>query len=351
MNSEHPERTPRRKSQIGMSYKFQRLREKIRQAVASGELSAKLPGERELARRFQVNAKTLSKALTDLAAEGLLHRSIGRGTFVKGSEIQPTTEGPWLVLCDQDDADSELVRLLINANAGSQTAQPIDLMRPSFLNQFTAVIDMASGTPNAFHRDLVVRNMPVVIVDRQPKHYSTNAVMIDTALGTSYLARDLMLAGHRRFAAVESQGRTTIAETLRKSAQRYAPDATVDSCYPRETATMVDQGVTAIVCESAKSASEALKILGRLGVQVPQAISVAAVGRAGGSEACTGYFVSPEAESAAIVDLLTNGTPARPTTIWLSGQYFDSGTTGTRSHLDIDSLPPAAAKFSQASSH
>src|SRR5438105_12439425 len=47
-----------------MSYKFQRLREKIRQAVATGELSGKLPGERALAKRFHVNAKTLSKALT-----------------------------------------------------------------------------------------------------------------------------------------------------------------------------------------------------------------------------------------------------------------------------------------------
>jgi len=35
--------------QRGMSYKFQRLREKIRAAITSGELSGKLPGERALA--------------------------------------------------------------------------------------------------------------------------------------------------------------------------------------------------------------------------------------------------------------------------------------------------------------
>src|SRR5271170_7035729 len=82
-----------------LSYKFQRLRERIRQSLASGELSGKLPGERELARRFHVNAKTLSKALTDLAAEGVLHRSVGRGTFVKGSEDQNSAvTGPWLIL-------------------------------------------------------------------------------------------------------------------------------------------------------------------------------------------------------------------------------------------------------------
>src|SRR5215211_3802276 len=68
-----------------LSYKFQRLREKLRAAILSGEFQGKLPGERALAQRFNVNAKTLSKALTDLAAEGLLDRSIGRGTYVKGS--------------------------------------------------------------------------------------------------------------------------------------------------------------------------------------------------------------------------------------------------------------------------
>src|SRR5436305_3111484 len=92
---------------VRLSYKFQRLREKLRSAIASGELSGKLPGERQLARRFRVNAKTLSKALTDLAAEGLLERSIGRGTFVKNgtpagdaSAASPNQTERWLIICD-----------------------------------------------------------------------------------------------------------------------------------------------------------------------------------------------------------------------------------------------------------
>src|SRR3954447_21942325 len=86
-----------------MSYKFQRLRERLRAAIASGELCGKLPGERQLARRFRANAKTLSKALTDLAAEGLLERSIGRGTFVKGSIPQSASQDKWLLVCSPDD--------------------------------------------------------------------------------------------------------------------------------------------------------------------------------------------------------------------------------------------------------
>ncbi|HWL92447.1 MAG TPA: GntR family transcriptional regulator [Phycisphaerae bacterium] len=68
-----------------LSYKFQRLREQIRAAIVGGEFSQRLPGERELGRRFNANAKTINKALCDLSSEGLLVRQIGRGTFIADS--------------------------------------------------------------------------------------------------------------------------------------------------------------------------------------------------------------------------------------------------------------------------
>src|SRR3954453_20316860 len=129
---------PKRAGQTGLSYKFQRLREKLRQAVTSGELSGKLPGERALAKRFHVNAKTLSKALTDLAAEGLLDRSTGRVTYVKGTA--PTSSAParWLVLCD-DPNDSTIGCLLEEPRRAHPDfhvalSASVAQMRPSFLN-------------------------------------------------------------------------------------------------------------------------------------------------------------------------------------------------------------------------
>src|SRR5688572_27875707 len=123
-----------------MSYKFQRLREKLRAAIASGELAGKLPGERALAKRFHVNAKTLSKALTDLAAEGVLDRSIGRGTYVKGSAPQSAGGGRWLLLCDDNDPDAMiLLEHLRRANPDTQSTCGAEGIRPSFLNAFNAV--------------------------------------------------------------------------------------------------------------------------------------------------------------------------------------------------------------------
>ena len=69
-------------------YKYQRLRDRLRQAVQSGELSGKLPGERELARRYDANAKTVNKALCDLTTEGLLEDDLHVGDqFEIGSTL------------------------------------------------------------------------------------------------------------------------------------------------------------------------------------------------------------------------------------------------------------------------
>src|SRR5437764_10533049 len=122
-NSESQERG----QDVRLSYKFQRLRERLRQAIASGELSGKLPGERQLSRRFRVNAKTLSKALTDLAAEGLLERSIGRGTFVRGGAASDAAAPAekWLLICDADQMHSPVVQAVAQANPATQIATDV----------------------------------------------------------------------------------------------------------------------------------------------------------------------------------------------------------------------------------
>jgi len=323
-----------------MSYKFQRLREKLRQAVSSGELSGKLPGERALAKRFHVNAKTLSKALTDLAAEGLLDRSIGRGTYVKGTAPAPSSPPRWLVLCDQAD-DAGIGCLLDQLRAAQAdlhvaTSASAATMRPSFLNGFGAVVDVAGDTPDAFLRDLAVRNMPVVAVNREPRTYSTHSVLVDLVLGAQHVARDLLCAGHRRLAAVEPAGGSSLGHTLRQFARRYVDGQTVvESFSPAEVeagpgvAAIGEGGFTAVVCESARTATRVRAAMEKAGVDVPGQLSLAAVGcLCGGKMACpcSGYFADCEPLAGAVVKLLRDGPPPRPTTLWLVGEFIDRGT-------------------------
>ena len=312
-----------------LSYKFQRLREKLRQAIASGELAGKLPGERSLAKQFNVNAKTLSKALTDLAAEGLLDRSIGRGTYVKGSA--PAGGGNdrrWLVVCDADQLGWEVVQLIRAAHPAMDVVTDVSALRPSFLNAFHAVIDLSAHTPESFVRDLVVRNLPVVVVGKEPKTYSTHAVLFDGALAVSQAGRDLCLAGHRRMAAVEPKGSTTVAATLRATAARYAPDATVDACFATDVAAMLASGATAFVCQSVECAQQVADQLAKAGRSVPGDVSLTAIGSTSDVQPYSGYFLHRSEKVNAIVGLLNDTQAYRPTTLWLAGRYVDRGTVG-----------------------
>lgn len=311
---------------VEMSYKFQRLREKIRRAVENGELSGKLPGERALARRFHVNAKTLSKALTDLAAEGLLDRSIGRGTFVRGSAPQPCPGGgKWLVVCDPGDENNCIIPHLRTACPDMGLITSVANLRPSFLNQFTSLVNLSRSTPDSFLRDLLVRNLPVVAVNYEPSTYSMHAVLSDIGLGVQRLARDLMLAGHRRIGALEPRGSSTVAHGLKLAAARYVPDAIVEVAEPSEAPMMIENGITALVCGSAADAREARQYLSARGIEIPRQASLVAVGCACGAAECSGYFVPCEQIAKSVIELLSNPHP-RPVTLWLPGQWVERGT-------------------------
>lgn len=311
----------------GMSYKFQRLRERIRQAVASGELAGKLPGERELARRFQVNAKTLSKALTDLAAEGLLQRSIGRGTFVRDSKTETTeARGPWLLVVDST-SDQSLLEHLRGIHPQVETCTDLSALRPSVLTQFRAVIDLAAATPEAFFRDLMVRGIPVVAVGQDARTYSVNGVFLDAMLGAAQLTRQLVLGGHRHFVAVEDRGRITIADRIRRTASRYCDDYCVDACSAAEVAHAAEFGATACICDSVRSAQRTLETLSNAGINPPDRISLAAIGWSGSEYPCTGYYVDPRKQAEAVADILGHDQPGRPITLWLTGQIIDRRTT------------------------
>jgi hypothetical protein len=336
---------PTADSATALSYKFQRLREKLRAAIASGELHGKLPGERALAHRFNVNAKTLSKALTDLAAEGLLERSIGRGTFVRGSDAAaPATAAAekWLLICDPDQLDSPIVKQLVAANPEAQPVTEVESIRPSFLNGFRAVVDLASATPAPFLRDLVVRNMQLVAVGREPRTYSMHAVLMDGDNAVVSIARDLMLAGHRRIAAVEARNSMFVSESLRKAAQRYAPRAEIDRCFPGDVRCLVEHGVTAMVCDSAPAASRVLEQLEAMQVAVPAKVSVAAVGYVGHDYPCSGYYVGWPQAAEAILELLRE-RPQRPTTLWIPGRFMDQGTIAPPTGIDAAATGDAVA--------
>lgn len=324
-----------------LSYKFQRLRERLRNAISSGELAGKLPGERQLAKRFHVNAKTLSKALTDLAAEGLLDRSIGRGTFVKGSSPAPVSNSAdrWLVICDEDQINSGIIEQLKKSHENVQVATNPAALRPSFLNSVKAAIDLGTHTPDAFVRDLIVRNITVVLVGREPTNYSVNAVLVDRSLAGSCLARDMMIAGHRRFLAVERRGQTAVVQSIRNAAHRFAPDSSVDSVYPSDVVVAIEQHqASAIICDTRKAATQVREILERRGISIPNRVSLAAIGSGWGEYPCSGYYLHSQQKADTVIQLINEPNLKRPTTIWLTGTFHDGATIAAPEGIAIGAM-------------
>jgi DNA-binding transcriptional regulator YhcF (GntR family) len=324
-----------------LSYKYQRLRERIRQAIDSGELAGKLPGERALAKRFRVNAKTLSKALTDLAGEGLLERSIGLGTYVRGSVERPQ-EDRWLVLSRAEG--DPMVDALRAANPQIQAVVPgAEPLRPSLLQQFKVVIDMSGESPDDRLRDLLVRGMHVVLVDREPGVFSTHAVLPDRAMAAANLARELMLQGHRRLMLIESPGKSTLSDVVRRVAASYGYNVAIDVGSPADAGEAVRQGVRAILCESEAAGSQVIASLSQAGLSAPRDAAVAAVGLTGDTPSVSGSYVTFAKLAETVVQLVRDPIATRPTTLWLSGTMMDRGTAGDAMSVTADAATTAQA--------
>ncbi len=204
-----------------LSYKFQRLRERLRAAVQNGEFRGKLPGERELAQRFKVNAKTINKALTDLATEGLLVRQIGRGTFVSDGADGPLSIGRscrFRLLSGVERSsgrDERLCRLLADRLAGYGHALmhqrvatddggflPVNSFSPAELRDIDGVVIVSAPPAEAMVSDLLRRHMPLVLVGTKVESIRTNTVCPDLTRGAYELTEHLILLGQRRIALV-----------------------------------------------------------------------------------------------------------------------------------------------------
>lgn len=171
----------------------------------------------------------------------------------------------------------------------------------------------------------------MIAVGHEPRTYSMHAVLTDLMLAASLIARDLVLAGHRRIAAVEAKGSTILVRALCQAAGRYSVDATVDVVSPEDLDTLFgDRGqgqVSAVVCESAGTARLALAAMERHGAAAPRDVTIAAIGNcAGGDEPCSGYYFDCQKISDSVVELLRD-PPVRPATLWIAGEYVDRGTT------------------------
>lgn len=316
---------PAQAATASLSYKFERLREKLRTAVVSGEFSGKLPGERALSRRFHVNPKTLSKALSDLAAEGLLQRRVGQGTFV--ATDAPTPVGHWLILRGGEDSQpllTELLRLMPE----SRCCDPEDALRPSTLYQVRGVISLRTALDSDVLHDLQVRGIPVLEATESSATFSTHGVIFDRQRAALEIGRRLLLAGHQHLCALDRPGRSDVREGLSLAAAQFNPSASVHPCSPQQVVHLALEGATAWVCDSLAIAEAAHHDLAQsVTLLLRDNFSIAAIDEQPAGEVIySGYYLDPAEHARQIAQLLPSLQPHRRSLVYLRGEFADHAT-------------------------
>lgn len=341
-----------------LSYKYQRLRERLRSAVKTGELTGKLPGERELARRYAANAKTINKALNDLAMEGLILRHVGRGTFVAGTgPVRPIPEMAsrtfaWLAPgVDHHDAKvlvSIATELLqnrghrlecLNCEFDSWGELPDSVLSPRALRQIDGVIIVAARPSRELLANLRRRHLPVVLVNNHHRDIRLPTVLADQSYGAYALTEKCIQLGHERIQLIMRPGvlpAATAAQSGYESAMKYygrtpLPVFKVEASFDWSNVTAAAGRPTALLCVGGNLATEARQMSIDAGLAVPIDMSVAAI--CGPAESCaervaiTSYDFDPKRILHWVVEFINEGlSPAGPQLAIVPGRLNDRGS-------------------------
>ena len=71
---------------MGEQYAYMQVADDVEHRINNGEITAKLPAERELAEEYGVAYTTVRRAMEILRERGLIITRHGRGTFVKPAQ-------------------------------------------------------------------------------------------------------------------------------------------------------------------------------------------------------------------------------------------------------------------------
>jgi len=301
--------------------KYQQLCSYLAGEITSGRLSPghPLPTEQELASRMAMARNTVRQAFADLERQGLIRRVRGKGTFVRedaGQQIKPRTSMFALIIPESRTGYYPSLQRGFGRSARDVDHQMIvvdtenDLLRQAgatlqLLDQQVGGVAIVptSRKPTPAHqvRPLQERGIPVVFCHRPVPGVKAPLVTFDAFEVGCIAGRHLLEHGHRRVAfTLTHRGGLGLQylEGLRKTMRDaggdvpdarvfFGPDEDKSSITPgyekaveaflRQTLSQTDRP-TAIMCGFDTEAETLYLMLGRMGVRVPQDISLIGFG-------------------------------------------------------------------------
>lgn len=210
----------------GKTLKHLQVREAITLAIRSGEFSSgsRLPGERELARRFGTSHMTARRAVTEMIEADLLERRTHQGTFVRShghrqistvtvNLIYPQHQSSLLGQFLQFSIDGLEARGWRHHFIPLQNERERAAVRA--LENAEPALVMASGNDydSSFKRALEKAKGNVVLLGNQLPGSGMPSVMADDAQAIRLLMGHLQGAGHRAIGLVSNHPHHAVDQT------------------------------------------------------------------------------------------------------------------------------------------
>jgi LacI family transcriptional regulator len=339
------------------------LRERLREAIRTRELAGKIPGERELARRYGANAKTINKALSDLTSEGLLVRHVGRGTFVAdgleagGASARKSCTYAWLTPSGKNSAAprqelfeqaAELFRS--KGHRLEQCVAKVDgsgelsegSLSPGQLRGWDGIVLFGARPSSDLLADLYRRHLPLVAVNNHHERIRTALVVPDYAQGAFELCEHLIHLGHTAIGLLTSAELLPAAAAaasgyqgaLQRRGLPVRPALTVDREFDWRRLFLTQDRPTAIICVGASLSVQAIKQAASAGLKLPTTLSVSKLPEPGESDfggmedwPLTAYEVPVSAVLRWATELLVTASPGQtPRTVIVPGRLIDRGS-------------------------
>lgn len=209
---------------------YHQVLEKVRLAIRQGDYPAggKIPPERELCRLLGVSRITIIKALNTLAAEGLLIKRVGLGTFVaekpafslaRGGAIgfvAPLLRGDTFfndIVTGAERALSERDLSLVLAFSQGQSDIERRCLTRLAEQRIAGLILFMCDDPASWDniRQFTATGTPVVLLDHRAPLFdeSLDTVTSDNLKGAFLAVQHLVRLGHRRIGLVTFQKRSS----------------------------------------------------------------------------------------------------------------------------------------------
>jgi LacI family transcriptional regulator len=303
---------PAARRQPGEEFLYLKLVKDVKNDILTGRYTAgaRLPSYTEFAESYGINRLTVQRALRELKREGLVYAVPAKGVYVgdgrdRGGAARPVASARWSIGLGSDlrklglfgflhfEIIEEMRRLLhldmhslhiLPVRGQTSTADWLESLRRENL---TALILI--GRPAELSAmEALAREMPLVVLDPQPRIETLTTVCIDDEAGGFLAGRHLLSLGHTDLAVISAPPQPSSALRLagfeRALAESGRPDASL-RVYPgnfsAESGGLAAAAIlkearrpTAVFCLNDEMAFGALQAFTAARVRVPEDISL-----------------------------------------------------------------------------